>query len=102
MGYIRNIISEEEKLMRALIECYKQQLLSLPKGALQKRKRGKNTYYYLSYRQGDKVITDYVGKNERQIYLLKERLQQRKHVEDVLRKLNKELFFALRFLENEK
>lgn len=102
MGYVINLIADEAKRIRALKEGYEQQLLLLPKGTLRIRRRGKHEYYYLSFRDGEKVITDYVGKDEKKINELRESLEKRKHVEDILQQLNQELSIAKRILEGEK
>ncbi len=102
MGYIISLISDEAKRIKALKEKYVQQLSSLPKGTLRKRRRGNNDYYYLSFRDGEKIITDYVGKDDKKISEIKEGLDRRKHIEDILRQLERELSTANKFLEGEK
>ena len=97
-----NLIADEAKRIKALKESYEQQLSLLPKGTLRTRRRGKHEYYYLSFRDGEKVITDYVGKDEKKINELRESLEKRKHVEDILQQLNRELSVAKRILEGEK
>jgi len=77
--------------MRLLKESYEDQLSSLPKGSIRVRQKGTNTYYYLSYRNGKKVATDYIGKDENDIIRIKEQLEKRRHIEDMLKELTKEL-----------
>lgn len=100
MGYVFQVIANEAKRIKALKESYEQQLSLLPKGALQTRRRGKHEYCYLSFRDGEKVITGYVGKDERKIHDLKESLEKRKHVERILQQLNQELRVAAKILES--
>lgn len=102
MGYVINLIADEAKRISALKESYEQKLSLLPKGTLRTRRRGKHEYYYLSYRDGKKVVTNYVGKEEKKINELRETLEKRKHVEDILQQLNRELSVAKRILEGEK
>jgi len=102
MGFVINLIAGETKRIKALKESYEQQLSLLPKGTLRTRRRGKHEYYYLSFRDGEKVITDYVGKDEKKINELRERLEKRKHMEDILKQLNRELSVAKRIMEGEK
>ena len=47
-------------------------------------------YYYLLFREGDKVITKYLGKNEEALILIKEQLARRKQLERMLQKLKEE------------
>lgn len=96
MGYIINLISHEAKRIKALKERL------FPKGRLRIRRRGNHEYYYLSFRDGEKIITDYVGKDEKRINELKQSLEKRKHVEDILRQLDLELNVVKRILEGEK
>jgi hypothetical protein len=102
MSYIINLVSDEANWIRVLIKKYEKQLLLLPKGTLQIRRRRKNEYYYLSFRDGKRIITNYVGKDEKKINEVKEGLEKRKHIEDILRQLNRELSVAKRVLEGEK
>jgi hypothetical protein len=85
------MIAQEEKRLKLLKESYEEQLLSLPKGTIRVRQKGKNTYYYLSYRNGKKVATDYIGKDENDIIRIKEQLEKRRHIEDMLKELSREL-----------
>jgi len=91
MRLVSSLIAQEEKRMNVLKESYEEQLLTLPKGTLRVRQKGKNTYYYLSYRSGKKVTTDYIGKDENNILRIKEQLEKRRHIEEMLKELNKEL-----------
>lgn len=102
MGYVLNLVASEEKKIRVLKEEYEKQLLTLPKGSIRTRKRGERIYYYLSYRDGGKVVTDYVGKEEEKISELRELLEKRKHIEGILRRINYELDVAQKVLEEEK
>jgi len=76
VGYILNLIAIEEMRIKTLKERYEAQLLSLPKGTIRTRKRGRNIYYYLSYRDGKRIITDYVGKEEKKLSGLRELLEK--------------------------
>lgn len=77
--------------MSLLKKSYEEQLSDLPKGTIRLRQKGDRTYYYLAYRRGKKVVTDYIGKSENDITLIKEQLEKRKHIEDMIKELNKEL-----------
>ena len=98
MSLVSNMIAQEEKRMRSLKESYEEQLLTLPKGTLRIRKKGNNTYYYLAYRNGQKVATDYIGKDETDIARIKEQLEKRRHIEDMLKELTRELVLMKKVL----
>ena len=46
-------------------------------------------YYYLIFRDGDKVITKYVGKDEASLISLREQLVRRKQIDEIIKKLKK-------------
>ena len=102
MGYVLKLVFDEAKRISTLKESYERQLSSLPKGTLRIRRRGNQEYFYLSYRGGDKVVTAYIGKDGDKINALKESLEKRKHVEDMLQQINRELNIANKILEGEK
>ena len=83
-------------------ELYLQQINSLPKGKIVIRKKRNSDYYYLQYRDKDKVIYDYLGPvssfdisslqnqiNERNIY--KDRLKNLKEEEKEMKKILKSI-----------
>ena len=42
-------------------------------------------YYYLLFREGDRIITKYLGKSEETLILIKEQLVRRKQLEHMLK-----------------
>ena len=70
---------------------YSNKIIALPKGSL----TTKNDYYYLQYRIGKKVITDYIGKQKDEI---EQKLEKRKHFEQMLCDLKKEHKAILKML----
>ena len=99
MSLVFTTLSREVKQFRALQDSYEAQLSGLPKGSLRIRERNGKSYYYLSYRNGQKVITDYVGNDEDKVNKIKEQLQKRKHIEEILKKLNDEMNCIKKALE---
>ncbi len=71
---------EQEKIIAGL-------LISLPKGRIKKKKINGETYYYLQYRKGKKVIDEYLGKNYPK--KISEQLERRKELENELKKVRK-------------
>ena len=47
-----------------MLAKYQSELSILPKGAISEKKVGEKTYYYLKYRDGKKVISQYVSKKD--------------------------------------
>jgi len=99
MSFFAATILREAKRMNALREVYEKQLKSLPKGSLKAKERSGKKYYYLSYRCNGKVVSDYVGSDETVIDSLRERLERRKGVERLLKKIKKELALMSKVLE---
>ena len=91
MSYFAATTLREAKRMIALREVYERQLKSLPKGSLAAKERNGKRYFYLSYRCNGKVVSKYIGNDESVINDLKERLERRKGVEGLIKKIKKEL-----------
>lgn len=90
MSVLSLLIEKEECRNRNMISKYSKELASLPKGSINtKNKNGKN-YYYLVFRDGQKVISRYIGKDENQVAEIKEQLARRKQVQEILKKLEQE------------
>lgn len=102
LSYVLSLIADEQLKMTLLKENYEKQLTHFPKGSLRIRTRGGNEYYYLSHRDGKKVITDYVGKDKLKITELREQMERRKHKEDILREITKELAVMKKLSEGAK
>lgn len=82
-----------------MMNTYKRQMGSLPKGTLSVKKIGNNEYYYLKYRNGKKVVSDYVGKEHNKIDEIRLQLERRKQIEEILKELSKELNVVKKFAE---
>ena len=92
-----NIAVKNEAIRnQQMISEYKKLISDLPKGSLICRK---NEYYYLKYRDGKKVVSQYISKDRIDEVSLK--IQKRKHVETMIKSLKKELDIANRILEAE-
>ena len=50
---------------------------------------GNKSYFYLNYRDGKKVISKYIGKEENASFV-KEQLERRHHIELMIKKLKQE------------
>lgn len=58
-NFFKNYVQYYKKLLKNMEIIFNK----LPKGAVRKRKIKGHWYYYLAYRKGAKVITDYLGKD---------------------------------------
>ena len=90
MSIISTLLIKEKNRNEKMIIEYTRELDILPKGTIKEKKVKDKIYYYLLFREGDKVITKYLGKNEESLSLIKEQLERRKQLERMLQKLKEE------------
>ena len=100
MSIIKSVLETEEQKLKKLMGSYEERLLLLPKGSLTVKKRGKNDYFYLSYRRDDKVISEYVGTDTIKIDDIKQKLKRRAHTENMIKGLQKELVLINKLKES--
>ena len=97
MNLILSTVLEEKKRIDFMLQRYEEQLSALPKGTISEKKVKGNTYYYLKYRDGKKVVSRYVGKQE--IEKLRRQIDRRRHMETMVKSLQEEQALANRILE---
>jgi hypothetical protein len=90
MNVLFALLSKEENRNENMIIEYSRELDTLPKGSIQSKKVKDKVYYYLTFRDGNKVITKYIGKDEESLLSIREQLARRKQVEEILKKLKEE------------
>ena len=90
MSLITTMLEKERSRNEYMRDYYRNQIATLPKGSVVAKKAGNNTYYYLQYRNGPKVLSDYIGKESEKVDRVREQTTKRKHFEAMLSKLNKE------------
>ena len=90
MQLIYTVLQEERKRNEYMLERYQKELSQLPKGKLTPKITKTNTYYYLKFRDGNKVCAKYIGINEDDIQVVIEQLERRKVVEEIIKELKSE------------
>ena len=90
MKLIYSVLEDERKRNEYMIKRYEKELSLLPKGKITPKITKANTYYYLKYRDGQKVCAKYIGTNKEDIALVKEQLERRKVVEGLVKELKAE------------
>lgn len=87
MSIIGEVLAEEYDRSMRLSQALQKDINKLPNGSLQKKCISGKYYYYLQYRDGDKIKSDYV----KQEYVddLKKKLKQRKENIDALKEQQK-------------
>lgn len=96
MTIMNGILKDSWDHYRRVEAKIKSRLQDLPKGSLYKRRIGKQVYYYLSVRKGERIRSKYLGKEEPDQVkkAIEERrllLKQRKEVRQNLKLLSKTL-----------
>ena len=90
MSMLKKVILREETRNANMISEYSNELLTLPKGKIIPKIVNSKTYYYLYYRDGKKVISKYLGKDEKYISQVREQLMRRSQIEEILKRLKEE------------
>src|SRR5680860_1628152 len=99
MSLLADIIMQEKQRIVLMMADYEQQLEALPKGVLSEKKVKNNSYYYLQYREGKKVVSYYIGKNEVKLNEIRSLLERRKHIKTMLQSLQDECALAMKVTE---
>lgn len=99
MNMILSTITKEKARIEYMIAKYCEEYEGLPKGTISEKQVGEKTYYYLKYRTGKKVISQYISKES--IDEIREQIERRKHIEAMLKSLREELSIANRVLEGD-
>ena len=97
MNLILNTVHGEKQRIEYMLQKYTASLAELPKGTISEKRVNEKTYYYLKYRDGKKVVSRYIGKQE--IDALRQQIDRRKHIETMIKSLLEEKVLADRILE---
>lgn len=101
MNYISEIIIREKERLTELKSSYENQLERLPKGSVQKKVQNGKVYYYLAFRDSNRVITKYIG-GDSEAKKIKEQVEKRKHAVAMIKKIKEELKRIEKALEGAK
>lgn len=61
---ILTTVMQEKQRIDYMLEKYQEALAELPKGTISEKQVKGNTYYYLKYREGKKIVSKYIGKKK--------------------------------------
>lgn len=87
---IYGMLQEEKQRNLRLQDTYKQEIGALRKGSIMRRNISGKNYYYLKYRENNKVRTDYIGKDLSIIEEVRRETEKRKYLQSVLKRLQLE------------
>jgi hypothetical protein len=88
---VRGIWEEELERSRRILEAKKGQLAKLPKGSIHKKKIRNGVYYYLYYRDKDRVRAEYIGNDPVKVKKLQEEIASRKALELSIRRSREDI-----------
>lgn len=89
MKVLKHILQESEQYYRDIKRKLERQIRVLPRGGVKMRKIAGRPYYYHQYRDGEKVIHKYLGK-ERPEELIQQ-IKKRKSSQEELKKVKEAL-----------
>jgi len=103
MSILKDIINEEQERLKRLKQKYIREIKLLPKGAISKKERNGRFYLYITSRKKEKVVSEYIGnwESEKAKSVIK-KIEQRKIIEDKLKKVKKNLQELERVLDGKK
>jgi len=92
MSVFKDMLNEEFKRLSELKSKYEKELVSFPKGSLSRKIRNNKPYFYLAYREKEKVKFEYIGKEDsKKLQITRELLLKRQDIEQKLKQVNNEL-----------
>lgn len=97
LNLILHTVKQEKQRIEYMLGKYKEELSALPKGTISEKTVNGKTYYYLKYRNGKKVVSQYVSKKE--IENVRSLVEKRRHIEAMVKSLQEEKAIADKVLE---
>ena len=97
LNLILHTFTQEKQRIEYMLLKYQNELSSLPRGTISEKTVGEKTYYYLKYRDGKKVVSQYVSKKE--IENVRALVEKRRHIETMVKSLQEEKAIADKVLE---
>ena len=89
---IEGVIKEEYERQKRLSELYIKKISKLPKGSISYQSRQNNVYAYLKYKNGKKVVNQYLGpKGADMIDDTQKQIEKRKKIEAQLEEVKKNI-----------
>ena len=87
---IYGVLREEKRRNVEMQEAHRREIETLRKGSISEKTISGKTYYYLKYRQGNKIKNDYIGRDKSVVDEIKREIEQRKYLQGVLKRLRVE------------
>lgn len=97
MSLIISTVQQEKRRIDYMLSKYQEAISALPKGSLSAKQVNGNIYYYLKYRDGKKIISKYIVKED--VDSLRQQIDKRRHIEIMIKSLLEEQRLAAKILE---
>ena len=97
MNYLTKAVTIEKDRIEYMLKEYKELKATLIKGTISPKKLHNKTYYYLKYRDGDRVVSDYIHPDN--LEKITSEIEHRKHVDIMIKALKEELAAADKLLK---
>lgn len=95
MNNIKEVIKEEKNKNIKLLDKYLKLKEKTPKGSLEIKEIKGEKYIYLKYREKEKIISKYCGKEKENLELI-ENVQKRKHIDKMIKRIKREIDYIER------
>lgn len=97
MNLLLRTVMQERQRIENMLATYEAELSLLPRGTISEKNSGGKTYYYLKYRDGKKVVSKYIRRQD--VDDMREQIKKRKHIEAMICSLQDEKDIADKVLE---
>lgn len=96
---VKSVLKEELERVRSLQRRYEQKLKEYPAGYLLKRNSGSKIYYYLSYREEDRIRQKYLGSlSSDELKKYQRQMEEKKVVRDQMAQVKNNIRYLERLL----
>lgn len=89
MAILKNILKESLEYYRDLGRRYQARLKELPRGSILKRRISSREYYYQIYREGERIVSKYLGKAEPE--KIQKEIEERRQIKRQLKEVQENL-----------
>lgn len=89
MSVLEEVLLEEYDRALRIKEGILNEQKSLPRGSVQRKVIGGREYYYLMYRDGDKVVSEYIRNSDVELY--RQKIEKRRENNQSLKELDKSI-----------
>jgi len=97
---VKSVLQEELKRVKSLKRRYEEKMADLPPGYLLRRGSSGQEYFYLSYREGDKIKQDYLGKlSEDKIKKYKKQMKLKKQLRQQIKEARQNICYLEKLLK---